>query len=94
MSFEGSEHFPSQIVVSYDSLVPLSILVDLAIGLNSGVKHQVTRQDGDIGLAEEGGRVNCGSQAALQILIRAAGLRAGGAIPGQGNKGLIPPDGA
>ena len=91
VSFEGSEHISGEIVVGYDGFIPLSILVDLSIGLDRGVKHHLTGHDGDIALAQEGGRVDRCSDAGPDILIIATRFRASEDIPGQANKGLAPP---
>ena len=48
VSFEGSEHVSSLIIVSYDGLVTHTILVDLAVGLHRGVVGQVSGEDGDV----------------------------------------------
>ena len=48
MSFEGSEHVSGVLIVSYDGLVPGSILVDLAVWPHRGVVGQVGGEDGNV----------------------------------------------
>ena len=46
-SLEAAEHVSSLVIVGDDSLVPLGVLVDVAVGMNSGVKLQVDGKDGN-----------------------------------------------